>query len=609
LRISLPPPHTGAMSAPDVCLFDVSRSVTGRAWRPRAACAREAETIAQRHGLPDLLSRLLASRSVGLDAVESYLNPTLRDLLPDPSVLADMDAAVERIVAAIRAGEGIGIIGDYDVDGMASTALLVTFLQAAGARPVAHLPDRMTEGYGPSIEAVTSLANRGVRLLVTLDCGTAADSALSAARSLGLDCIVVDHHLPGAALPPALAVVNPNRLDDASGLGHLAAAGLAFLLVVALNRALKRAGHWTAGAPDLLAELDLVALATVCDVVPLAGLNRAFVSQGLKVLGKRERVGLAALADAARLKRRPDAHSLGFVLGPRLNAAGRLGDAGLGLKLLLSTDRGEASAMAEQLERLNRARQAVELGLVEEACAQAEAQLSGGHPSVLLAAGQGWHPGVLGLVASRLKERYGMPALAFGYTREDAPATGSARSVKGADIGRAVTAAVAAGLALKGGGHSMAAGLTAQVSQLPALREFLAEAIGGSSPESGVLEIDGALTASGATPELVELLSRAGPFGSGNPEPVFALPAHRVAFADCAGSDHVRCSLVAGDGVRLKAIAFRSLGTELGELLLSERAHPLHVAGRLCLDDWNGRRQAQLLIEDVAEPRVGMNAS
>ncbi len=544
---------------------------------------------------------MLAGRNVPLATVESYLNPTLRDLMPDPSALTDMDRAVDRIVRAVRQGERIGIIGDYDVDGMASTALLSGFLEAAGARPIAHLPDRLTEGYGPSLKAVSDLHAAGVGLLVTLDCGTSAQVALAAAGSHGIDCVVVDHHQPGASLPTVFAMVNPNRADDLSGLGHLCAAGLTFLLLAGLNRAFRKEGLWPGSAPDLLRDLDLVALATVCDMVPLDGLNRAFVAQGLKVMGRRERVGLAALADAARLNRRPDAHSLGFVLGPRLNAAGRLGEPGKGLRLLLARERGEAMTIAEELEKLNRERQTVELSVVEEAYAQADAQLAGSGARVLLAVGQGWHPGVLGLVASRLKERYGLPALALGYERDAALATGSGRSVKGLDLGRRVAAAVASGIVVKGGGHAMAAGLTVEVARIEALREFLSADAGLPGEAGAVLEIDAALTASGATPELIDLLSRAGPFGSGNPDPVFAFPAHRIAYADLAGSDHVRCSLVAGDGTRLKAIAFRSLGTELGELLLSERAYPLHVAGRLCLDEWNGRRQAQLLIDDVAE--------
>ncbi|MGE0210464.1 MAG: single-stranded-DNA-specific exonuclease RecJ [Parvibaculaceae bacterium] len=593
------------MSAIEKFALGVTRSVTGRAWRLREVSQRDALAISERHGIPELLGRVLAGRNVLLDDVPGYLSPTLKNLLPDPSVLADMDRAVERIVAAVTQGEGIGIIGDYDVDGMSSTALLAEFLERAGVKPAVHLPDRLREGYGPSLEAVARLAGQGVGLLVTLDCGTSAEAAIAAANELGMDCVVVDHHLPGPALPRAHAVVNPRRQDDISGLDHLSAAGITFLLLVGLSRALKTAGHWTSEPPDLLAALDLVALATVCDVVPLTGLNRAFVTQGLKVMARRERVGLAALADMARLSRAPDPHALGFVLGPRLNAAGRIGDAALGLRLLLTRDRGEANVIAQELEKLNRERQSIELAAVEEAYAQADAGIAVGAPMpILFAQGESWHPGVLGLVASRLRERYGVPAFALAPTREEGLLSGSGRSVAGFDLGRAVAAAVEAGLLVKGGGHAMAAGLTARAGDVEALKAFLASAVGEPAQAAPWLDLEGALSAGGATADLVALLARAGPYGSGNPEPVFAFPAHRVAYADAAGSDHVRCTLVAGDGSRLKAIAFRSMGTELGEMLLSERALPLHVAGRLCLDTWNGRRDAQLLIEDVAEIRA-----
>lgn len=594
------------MSAMEKFALGVTRSVTGRAWRLRDVSQRDALAISEKHGLPELLGRVLAGRNVPLDAVAGYLSPTLRELLPDPSTLADMDRAIERIAAAVQRGEGIGIIGDYDVDGMCSTALLAGFLEHAGASPTVHLPDRLTEGYGPSPQAVARLAEQGVRLLVTLDCGTSAEAAISAANGLGMDCVVVDHHLPGAGLPPAHAVVNPRRQEDISGLDHLCAAGITFVLTVGLSRALKAAGHWASEPPDLLAALDLVALATVCDVVPLTGLNRAFVIQGLKVMARRERTGLAALADTARLSRTPDTHALGFIMGPRLNAAGRIGDAMLGLRLLLTRDRGEANAIAQQLELLNRERQSIELAAVEEAYAQVDAALAAGVPMPLIfVRGSDWHPGVIGLVASRLKERHGVPAFALAPTREVGLLSGSGRSVQGFDIGGAVGAAVEAGLLVKGGGHAMAAGLTVREDQVEPLRAFLASAAGAPAQAAPWLDLEGALSAGAATADLVSLLARAGPFGSGNPEPVFAFPAHRIVYADAAGSDHVRCTLVASDGSRLKAIAFRSMGTELGEMLLSERSHPLHVAGRLCLDTWNGRRDAQVLIEDVAEIRAG----
>ena len=588
-------------------ILDVSRSLSGRAWRARLDNDRDALAICQRHDLPDLLGRVLAARSVPLDLVDRYLNPTLRSLMPDPHVLAGMEAGVDRLARAIATGERIAVIGDYDVDGMASTALFASYLEEAGSAPLIHIPNRVIEGYGPNAAAVSALKNQGASLLVTLDCGIAAHEAMAHARACGLDAVIVDHHPAGEELPEACAVINPNRQDDVSGLGYLAAAGVTMMLLAGLNRRLRQQGFWdAAGEPDLLAGLDLVALATVCDVVPLTGLNRAFVVQGLKVMADRRRPGLAALADVARLTRRPDVHALGFVLGPRLNAAGRIGDARLGLELLTTRDRGRAASLAQELERLNRERQKIELAVVDAAHDQAAAALER-DPALplLLVAGDDWHPGILGLVAARLKERFGLPALALGLERGGDQASGSGRSVAGVDLGRAVRAAASAGVIVKGGGHAMAAGLTVERARLDELRAFLAASLRkvGEAPMPWTLDVDGALSASGATLDLLGLIERAGPYGSGNPEPVFALPAHRVVHADAAGADHVRCTLAAGDGTRLKAIAFRALGTPLGEALLSERAMPLHLAGRLCLDDWNGRRAVQLFIDDAAEVR------
>jgi single-stranded-DNA-specific exonuclease len=419
--------------------------------------------------------------------------------------------------------------------------------------------------------------------------------------------VVVDHHLAGPVLPEVHAVINPNRQDDLSGQGHLCAAGLTLILAAATSRALRQAGHAMPGdgGPDLLGLLDLVALATVCDVVPLASLNRAYVQQGLKVMARRENIGLAALADVARLKRRPDPHALGYLLGPRLNAAGRVGHAMAGLKLLTTEDRGEANMLAQQLETLNRERQAIELRVLETALFEAERALGQSRSlPVLLVCGENWHPGVLGLVAARLTERYRLPSFVLGHQTGGLLAHGSGRSLPGADIGAAVRDALNAGHLVKGGGHMMAAGLTVERAKLGRLRGFLEERLAGAAAGAGAsaaLDIDGALTASGATLDLVELLERAGPYGSGNPAPVFAFPAHRVLYADLAGHDHVRCTLVHADGTRLRAVAFRALSTPLGETLLKERERPLHVAGRLAVDDFNGRRGAQLMIDDVAE--------
>jgi single-stranded-DNA-specific exonuclease len=437
-----------------------------------------------------------------------------------------------------------------------------------------------------------------------------AHDPLLRAGELGLDTIIVDHHQAGHELPVAHAVINPNRQDDTSGQGQLCAAGVTMVLVSRTVAELRSRGWWTDARPepDLMATLDLVALATVCDVVPLTGLNRAFVRQGLKVMARRNRPGLKALCDVARLSRPPDAHALGFVLGPRLNAAGRIGSAMEGLALLTCSDAGEAASRAQMLEDLNAKRQSLELATVEAAAKQAEAMMgSQGRLPVLVVAGEGWHPGVLGLVAARLKERFARPAFALGTGKDGSPATGSARSIPGVNVGQAVHAAVEHGIALKGGGHAMAAGITVETGRIAELRAFLEERLAGqveAALADSSLAMDGAISASAITPDFVEDIARAGPFGPGNPSPRFALPSHRVLYADRAGSDHVRCTLAQADGTRVKAIAFRALGSELGELLLSRGQLPLHVAGRASINDWGGKREGQLIIEDAAEPDV-----
>jgi single-stranded-DNA-specific exonuclease len=586
--------------------LDVARSVTGHRWLPRLTDNRLALTISQRHNLPEILGRVLAGRGVLPDDALRHLNPTLRELMPQALGLADLDKGAARLASAMQRRETIGIIGDYDVDGVTSVALLVSFLRGAGIEAEVHIPDRLSEGYGPSRSAVESLKGKGVSLLITLDCGVMAHDPLLLAGELGMDALIVDHHQAGEALPNCHALINPNRLDDISKLGFMSAVGVTMCLVAAANRRLREAGFYAAAAePDLLAFLDLVALGTVCDVVPLVGLNRAYVAQGLKILGNRRRVGLAALADVARLKRRPDTHAAGYLLGPRLNAAGRVGHATKALQLLLTEDRGEAMALAMELENLNRERQEIEWRVIDEAANEAEASLGEqAKVPVIVVAGEGWHPGVLGLVASRLKERYGLPSIALGFAPGSDTASGSGRSIAGVDLGAAVKAAAETGIIIKGGGHAMAAGLSVERAKLGHLRAFLEERFARPVAEarlSNVISIDGALSARAASLELVELLEKAGPYGTGNPSPVFAFPAHRIVYADGAGADHVRCMIEAGDGSRLKAIAFRSLSTPLGELLLSERQLPLHVAGRLTFDDWDGKRQVQLMIDDMAE--------
>jgi single-stranded-DNA-specific exonuclease len=585
----------------------VEFSATGRAWRDRLDDRGNTRSlaIAQRHGLPDLLARILAGRNVDVDGIESYLNPTIKQLMPDPEVLTDIVPAASRIADAIMLGERVAIFGDYDVDGATSAALLASFLRIAGVDPLIHIPDRIFEGYGPNIEAIGSLAARGAKLLVTVDCGTTSMEPLAEAKRLGLDTIVIDHHQADESLPPAVAVVNPNRLDDLSGLGHLAAVGLVFFAVVATNRELRRRGFWNAARPepDLMDFLDLVALGTVADVVALKGLNRAFVAKGLIAMRRRERVGLTALMDVSRLTGPPEPWHLGFMLGPRINAGGRIGRADLGAQLLLCADSTDAAALAAELDHLNRERQAIELAAVAEAEAEAMAALGIEEKgAVVVTASPRWHPGVVGLVAARLKERFGRPAFAIALGPGDI-GTGSGRSIAGVDLGRAVRHAVADGLLMKGGGHAMAAGVTLRKDALGTFRAFLESNLGAdveTARRDDALLVDGALTARGVTAELLATLASAGPFGAGNPEPVIALPAHTVAFVEEVGQAHVRARLQSGDGATINAIAFRVAGQKLGAALLKNRGRAIHVAGTLSIDRWQGNERVQLRMIDMA---------
>ena len=588
----------------------VRMSARGFAWRERldAAAAKTAIAIGQRYGLPELLGRVLASRGIGLDEVPVALDPTLKALMPDPSTVRDMDKGAARLADAIVRREAVAVFGDYDVDGACSAALLQRFLAAHGLAARIYIPDRMTEGYGPSREAIASLAGDGAKLIVTVDCGTAGVETLAVAGPLGADVVVVDHHQADERLPAVAAVVNPNRQDDLSGLGHLCAAGVVFMLLVATQRELRRRGFYRADRPPpaLLDLLDLVALATVCDVVPLRGLNRAYVTKGLQVMRLRGNTGLKALADAAALAVAPTPYHLGFVLGPRINAGGRIGDAGLGARLLATGDEMEAARIAVLLDKLNRERKAIETHMLEEAVARAE-QLIEADPDVplLLIGADGWHKGVVGLVASRLTDRFHRPSCVIAWN-ETGEGTGSLRSIAGVDIGTAVRAAVADGHLVKGGGHAMAAGLTVARGQLETLQAFLAQRLvqaTGAARAAVSLDIDGALTPATVTDEFFALLERAGPYGQGNPQPRFAFPAHRVKFAKVVGENHVRCVLEAGDGSRLDAVAFRAADQAVGAALLASSGLPLHVAGHLRRDTWNGREKRELLIEDVADPR------
>lgn len=559
--------------------------------------------IAQAAGVPEIVGRLLAARDVMPEDAEDYLAPTLRDLMPDPSTLTDMDAAAERLARAAERGERVAIFGDYDVDGASAAAMLAEWLAVFGIEAALHIPDRMTEGYGPNVPAMTRLG-AAHDLVICVDCGTVAHEPVAAARAAGADVIIADHHLPGETLPEALAVVNPNRADCASGLGQLCAAGVVFLLLVGANRLLRARG---AAQPDLIAALDLVAVATVADVAPLTGLNRAFVRQGLSVMARRERPGLAALADVAGLRAPPRSSDLGFVLGPRLNAGGRVGDAALAVRLLTSREPAEAARIAAEIEAMNLARRQIEATVLESAVAQAEGRLADAdHPVLAWAMGEGWHPGVVGIVASRLKERFGCPAVVIGV--EEGEGRGSGRSVPGVDLGSAVGALAREGLLLKGGGHRMAAGLTVEagkVAEAMAALEARLAASGAAEVEPDALRIDALLTPAGATPDLVATLEAAGPFGQASPPPRAAFAALVPTAVRVSERGHASLRLAApGGGPAMPAIAFGAAETGLAALLQARAGAraPLHVAGRLEIDDWGGRRRAKLRLEDAAEP-------
>ena len=589
----------------------VEQSGTGRAWRDRLDERGSARALAivQRHALPELLARVLAGRGVEADEAVGFLDPTVKLLMPDPAVLTDMAVAAARLADAVIRGEKVAIFGDYDVDGASSAALLARFLRHGGLAPVIHIPDRVFEGYGPNVEAIRSLKAAGATLLVTVDCGTTSHEPLAEAKRLGLQTIVIDHHQADEALPPALAVVNPNRLDDLSGLGYLAAVGLVFMVVVATNRELRRRGFWAAprNEPDLLGLLDLVALGTVADVVPLKGLNRAFVAKGLLALRRRDNIGLTALMDIARLGGPPEPWHLGFLLGPRINAGGRIGRAGLGVDLLLEGDAIEAGRLAADLDRLNRERQVIEIAALEQAEAEAMAALGlEERGAVVVTAAPGWHPGVVGLVAARLKERFGRPAFAIALG-QGGIGTGSGRSIPGVDLGSAVRQAVREGLLLKGGGHAMAAGVTLRRDALAPFRAYLEDRLGAAvaaARRSDGLLIDGALTAGAANLETIASIARAGPFGAGNPEPVLVLPGHQLAYVEEAGQSHLRARLRGGDGSTINVIAFRAAGQKLGAALLSNRGRPVHAAGSLAVDRWNGEERVQMRLIDIA-PAAG----
>lgn len=572
----------------------VETSLSGRRWEgPSAALDRASQALVQDTDLPQPVAQVLARLGVGAQAAENYLAPTLRDLLPDPRALKDMEAATSRFLAAVSAREKIAVFADYDVDGGTSAALLIDWLRQMGRTATLYVPDRIDEGYGPNDEAMSALAANH-DLIVCVDCGTLSHGPIAAAKAA--DVVVLDHHLGGETLPPALAVVNPNRADEDGSLGYLCAAGVVFLMLVEANRQLRAADQ---KGPDLMGMLDLVALATVADVAPLIGANRALVRQGLTVMARRARPGLVALADVAGLDTAPTPYHLGFVLGPRVNAGGRIGKADLGARLLATADPDEASAMAEKLDLLNAERREVEANVRRAAMEQAEARGLDG--PLVWAAGEGWHPGVVGIVAARLKEATNRPAVVIGL--EGGQGKGSGRSVSGVDLGAAIQRLAAEGLIEKGGGHKMAAGLSLTEAGLEAAMERLGALLakqGSADAGPRALRLDGIMHPQALSTELIEQLEAAGPFGAGAPAPRFVFPDVAISFAKPVGETHLRLSFHAGTGTKINAIAFGAFESDIGEAIMGHAGQRFHLAGRLEINHWGGRSSPQLRLEDAA---------
>ena len=584
--------------------LDVRQSATGLAWAHRLDQRQEniAMAIAQSHGVPDIVARVLAGRGVDQDGAARFLDPTIRDLLPDPRSLTDMEKAAARIADAVARREKVAIFGDYDVDGAASSALMKRFLAHYDIDAEIYIPDRIFEGYGPNPEAMRELVSRGARLIVTVDCGTNSGPSIDAANEAGADVVVLDHHQVGGALPAAVAIVNPNREDDLSGQGHLCAAGVVFVTLVRVAGLLRERGH-SAPPPDLLGWLDLVALATVCDVVPLVGVNRAFVVKGLLAMRRLGNAGLSALSRVSRIGEPLNPYHLSFILGPRINAGGRIGDAALGSRLLAGDDPVEARTIAETLDRLNTERQALEQVMLEQARAEADAELASGNgPAVIVTASDDWHQGVVGLLAARLKEHARRPAFAIAFNANGV-GSGSGRSIPGFDLGRMVRTAVERGLLLKGGGHAMAAGITVERARLGELRAFFEEWAAqdvAKLRDGEALEVDAALSADGANFDLLDAIESAGPFGAGHAQPVLVLPRHTIADARQVGTNHIRVDLRSQTGARMQAMAFRAADTDLGNFLYANRGRTVHVAGTISSNWWNGARSVQFRVLDAA---------
>lgn len=602
------------MDPSDRSFLEVENSLTNQRWVERATRQQlgSAEAMVEQYEIDSLISRILAGRGVQPDEANLFLNPTLRELLPDPSTLTEMDAAAERLADAVQSKERVAIFGDYDVDGATASALMFKFLRHCGVDSEIYIPDRIFEGYGPNLPAIDQLAERGARLLVTVDCGSTSHEAIAHACQLGLEVVVLDHHQVSSELPKTAALVNPNRDDDMSGQGHLCAAGVVFMTLVALNRELRNR-NWFSSAiqpPNLMEWLDLVALGTVCDVVPLKGVNRAFVLRGLEIMHRQNSPGLVALSKAAGQDGPAAAWHLGFLLGPRINAGGRIGDAALGARLLTCTDSVEAEEIATRLDELNKERQAMEAAMLKQAIDEADAEIGlGDGPPVLVTESETWHAGVVGLLASRLKDRFRRPAFAISFDGSGTGA-GSGRSIAGVDLGAAVRDAVEQGLLEKGGGHAMAAGITIAKPKLGAFRAFLDARFARQVTqltENRQLKIDGALSARGANDEFFDRLEKAGPYGAGHSQPVFAFPGHTIQHASVVGANHVRYSLRSPDGAVLNGIGFRIADDPLGKAILSNIGQQMHFAGTLSSDFYRGRRRIQMRLLDAAKvpDRIG----
>lgn len=583
----------------NVGILNVNASESGKRWIVRSYREQDALLLSQRLSLPVIVAQMLASRGFRSDEAERFLNPTLKETLPDPFILKDMQKAVERIATAIIAKQNIVIFGDYDVDGATSSALLYRYFRLLGCSAKVYIPDRIDEGYGPNNEAFECLKNEGAELIITVDCGTTSFGPLEYAKEIGLDLIVIDHHVAEPKLPEAYAIVNPNRLDEPlNPLQHLAAVGMSFLLTVALNRELRAQNHFEKyPEPNLMNLLDLVALGTVCDVMPLKGLNRTFVKLGLKVMAKRGNLGLKTLSQVTKIDSVLSTYHLGFILGPRINAGGRVGEAGLGSLLLRTENPTQAEEIALRLDEYNRVRKEIEAEVLNAAFRQADQQLS----PVIMVADKDWHPGVIGIVAGRLKEKYNRPSCVISIT-EDGVGKGSARSIPGLDLGSMIHAAKQSGLLIAGGGHAMAAGFTVEESKISQLQEFLNQRATQIMSEDNVptLELDGVLNLNALTPELVRKIDALAPFGSGNPSPKFALTNLRILKLDVFAGEHIR--IIAGqmDYAKIQAIAFRAVNTDMGQALINHRGFPIHLAGSLKLDSWMGSEKLQFIIDDVA---------